>query len=159
MSIGPRGPLLIQDHAFLEEMAHFDRSVHFFHFLNWQSVLCKFVQGANSRKGCSRKGRRCFWVLWGKSFSSFKLLALSFKLIDEDRKWAPSFFSFSFCLTPSLLNFNTSRAQTSSCYFSGHPRHLQVLQSSSLQQGIVTRTTITIVCSRNRERVQLCGLF
>merc|ERR1712223_1943057 len=25
MSIGPRGPLLIQDHAFLEEMAHFDR--------------------------------------------------------------------------------------------------------------------------------------
>ena len=30
MSIGPRGPLLIQDHAFLEEMAHFDRSVHFF---------------------------------------------------------------------------------------------------------------------------------
>ena len=29
MSIGPRGPLLIQDHAFLEEMAHFDRSVYF----------------------------------------------------------------------------------------------------------------------------------
>ena len=25
VTIGPRGPLLIQDHAFLEEMAHFDR--------------------------------------------------------------------------------------------------------------------------------------
>ena len=82
-------------------------------------------------------------------------LALSFNLIDEDRKWGPSFFSFSFCLTPSLLNFNTSRAQNYSCYFTGHPWHLQVLQSSSLQQGIVTRTTITIVCSLNRERVQL----
>ena len=25
MSIGPRGPLLLQDHVLLEEMAHFDR--------------------------------------------------------------------------------------------------------------------------------------
>ena len=25
VTIGPRGPLLIQDHVFLEEMAHFDR--------------------------------------------------------------------------------------------------------------------------------------
>ena len=76
VTIGPRGPLLIQDHAFLEEMAHFDRWKEYenmicialgerlFSFESLFNLLVKHLyQGANSREGGPCKRRRSFRLL------------------------------------------------------------------------------------------------
>ena len=69
MSIGPRGPLLLQDHVLLEEMAHFDREripervVHAkgagaFGYFEVTHDISKYCKAAVFSKVTSEKGGR-----------------------------------------------------------------------------------------------------
>ena len=106
MSIGPRGPLLIQDHAFLEEMAHFDRwgqrgAISQIVLQYYLMGLKNFLQGTDPREGGSCKRRRSFRLLWSNFFVSFSEVKTVF--------------------------YNT--------FCPGYSWHIQILQSSCLQQG------------------------